>query len=275
MIFRCLFSSLAALLLLAACNPGPDTVATIDGRIISRQEVQARLQAGLEIDEPTSPVYTQNDRFTAARSLLEQLIDEYLLLMEAGDLELPLNSGPEKQQAIKLVLRKLARKVPYPNQDEARQYYEQHPEQFKTETRFRIEHLLLADEHSAWELKEKIDQGEITLSAAGEQQLLGARLAIVNKKRALNANELPVRVAEELKRMQPGELSQVIASPHGYHLVRLQEIVPGGMIPLAEAENQIKDMLFALRLRENYQDWLKQARQRHKIEIYPQNLNHL
>ncbi|MBN2808769.1 MAG: peptidyl-prolyl cis-trans isomerase [Deltaproteobacteria bacterium] len=264
---------------MTACSVPKDVVATIDGEAISKAEVNARLKGYREesAEEPPAPT-TQQSRFASARAVLNQIINERLLLLEArrqGLISSRDNDSQNVQDAIRQVLRGLGKEVPFPSRQEALEFYEQHAQEFSSGTRYQLEHLLLSSEHAAWELKEELDKGLLSLTEAGRKELYGARLADSGKNRPLTAEELPPGLAKILPGLKPGRISAVIATPYGYHLIRIERTLPAGKTPFPEVENQIKDKLFAQRLQSNYQKWLQQSREQHSIKIFQQHLSEL
>ena len=266
--------------LLCGCSPPKEVVATIDGDAITRTEVRTRLlkyreeNPGETITPPPTPTI-QQDQFSSAKAVLNQLINEHLLILEAqrqGLLDDGNNLPAKRLDAMEKVLSRLGKEVPFPNFKEAKAYYKQHIDKFVVAPRYQLEHLLLNSENSAWELKEQLDKGEMSMAEAGRKQIAGARIADSGKNRLVTAEELPPSLARILPGLKLKVISPVIATPYGYHLVRIVKRLPAGEIPFSEVENQIKDTLFAQRLHKNYQHWLKQSKEQHTIEIFHQNL---
>ncbi len=217
----------------------------------------------------------QQSHFASAKAVLNQIVNERLLLFEArrqGLINNRKNDPESYQTAMQKVLSRLGKEVPYPNLQEARNFYEKHQEEFVVDTRYQLEHLLFSSEHAAWELKEKLDKGLINMREAGRKQLSGARIANSGKSRLITATELPPGLAEILPGLKPKVISRVIATPYGYHLIRIEKTLPSGHIPFPEVENRIKDTLFSQRLQNNYQHWLKQIKEQHSIKIFNQHL---
>ncbi|MEA3347433.1 MAG: peptidyl-prolyl cis-trans isomerase [Pseudomonadota bacterium] len=276
---RCAGSLLLTVLVgtfLLSCSPPEEVVATIDGKAITRAEVNARLKGYREErTTKTTPQAVQQNQFSSAKAVLNQLINEHLLLLEArrqnliNDTE---NRPLSRQAAIQKVLHRFGKEVPFPNLKDAREYYKQHAEEFVAGPRYQLEHLLLSSEHSACKLKELLEKGKITMREAGIQQIAGARVANSGKNRLITAEELPPSLTKILPGLKPKVISPVIATPYGYHLVRVERRLPAGEIPFPEVENQIKDTLFAQRLQSNYQHWLKQSKEQHTIKIFHQHL---
>lgn len=262
--------------LLTSCSPPKEVVATIDGEAITRTEVSTRLKKYRE--EGTSevpPSTARQDHFSSAKAVLSQLINEHLLILEArrqGLLDDNKNMPIDRQEAMQKVLSRLGKEVPFPNLKEAQAYYQLHKDKFIVAPRYQLEHLLLNSENSAWELKERLDKGDLSMVEAGRKQISGARIADSGKNRLVTAEELPPSLAKILPGLKLKTISPVIATPYGYHLIRVERRLPAGNIPFSEVENRIKDTLFAQRLQNNYQHWLKQSKEQHTIEIFHQNL---
>lgn len=56
-------------------------------------------------------------------------------------------------------------------------------------------------------------------------------------------NRLPEPVQEAIRHMSPGELSGVIESPFGFHIVKLLEVLPGKEVPFEEVKPRIQRLL--------------------------------
>jgi peptidyl-prolyl cis-trans isomerase C len=281
---------LAALLLLGlaagltfafgGCDSRKEAVAKVDDRIISKDDLRRYLKlyrddpAGRQEDAAAKP---PPEGAAEARAALDQLIDEELLLQRArkrGWIKKNETDPGKRQAAVRRVLSELGHQVPYPSLPEARKYYDQHPGEFKVGARYRIEHLLFASEHEARQVRAEVKRGRLTLAAAGSQGLGGARV-VDARQRPVTTNELSPELAKILPRLKPGQVSPVIATPYGYHLIRVIQRQPPGQIPFAEVENRIKDAIYSRRLRARYRDWLKQQKKLHAIEIFPEQLKTL
>jgi len=275
---------LAVAILGGGCNSRKEAVARVDGRVISKNDLRRHLRQYLDdppADRQAAPAEASQpppEDMAEARAALEQLINEELLLLEAekrGWIKEKQEHDPGKRQAaIRRVLSNLGHTVPYPSLEEAREYYDQHPAEFKVATRYRIEHLLFAGEHEARQVRAEIKRGKLSLAAAGSRGLGGARV-VDEKQRPISARELSPELAKTLPKLKIGQVSPVISTPYGYHLIEIIQRQPPGQIPFAEVENRIKDAIFADRLRKNYQHWLKQQKQSHKIEIFTEQLKNL
>jgi parvulin-like peptidyl-prolyl isomerase len=67
--------------------------------------------------------------------------------------------------------------------------------------------------------------------------------------------------------MEVGEISDVIVSPYGYHIFKLEEKVEPREIPFQEAKAKILQELAQKKGEEEYQKWLKGVKAKAKIKI--------
>jgi len=73
------------------------------------------------------------------------------------------------------------------------------------------------------------------------------------------------RAANELER--PGQLSSVVKSKYGYHVIRLEERAPGSVVPKAELPTLLGPEVFAARAKRARADLLEPLRQAGNVQI--------
>jgi peptidyl-prolyl cis-trans isomerase C len=73
------------------------------------------------------------------------------------------------------------------------------------------------------------------------------------------------RAANELER--PGQLSSVVKSKYGYHVIRLEERAPGSVVPKAELPTLLGPEVFAARAKRARADLLEPLRQASSVQI--------
>jgi peptidyl-prolyl cis-trans isomerase SurA len=71
-------------------------------------------------------------------------------------------------------------------------------------------------------------------------------------------------------KLQPGQFSEPVRSPVGFHIVRLDERLGASHQPLESLAAEIKEKLYNAALEERYNRWLREdLRKRHHVEILP------
>ncbi len=166
---------------------------------------------------------------------------------------------------VEAVLERVAANVPATTEVDAEIYYRLHPEAFDRPPSRRLRHILITWNNAREKDKaqQQLEQLRQTLSSAeafGQAALRysqcptameGGKLGLV-KPGNLYAELEPAAFA-----LSEGEISQVLASPIGLHILRCDEILPSGMLPFTEVCARIIDRLSEKRRSQAQRDWVK------------------
>jgi peptidylprolyl isomerase/peptidyl-prolyl cis-trans isomerase C len=169
---------------------------------------------------------------------------------------------------IEAVLEKIASAVPAVTEVDAEIYYRLHPEAFERPEARRLRHIL-------------ITFGNPIERAIASKTLEGLRRTVrhVDKfaQAALRHSQCPTAMEGgqlgTVKRQQlfpeldpvaftlaSGEISEVLESPMGLHILRCDEILPFGTLPFSESCQRIIEKLTEKRRREAQREWLRRER---------------
>ena len=75
-------------------------------------------------------------------------------------------------------------------------------------------------------------------------------------------------IAAEMVKLNEGETSNIIQSPLGYHIVRLDEIIPSTLISFEESESDILNILMKRETQRLFKNYLIDLEKNAKIEIF-------
>ncbi|NBQ53828.1 MAG: hypothetical protein EBU49_09640 [Proteobacteria bacterium] len=137
------------------------------------------------------------------------------------------------------------------------EYYKNHQPEFRFPPRATIRQVVLADEASARKIKREINQHNfqemarqhsITPEGAGD----GGKVGPFAK------GEVPA-VFDVSFEMQPGQISEILKSTYGFHIIMLQDKRPRHELSLKEATPKIRAIVTAKRKEEEYRKWLEAA----------------
>ncbi|MBW1646458.1 MAG: peptidyl-prolyl cis-trans isomerase [Deltaproteobacteria bacterium] len=257
---------LLLLLAVAGCRGNRDVVATVGSQQITRTELDAlrkNYQAAFAHAAPLAKTAVAD----LENLLLSERIEQLLLIQEGRRRGLTVKDSHDQTAFLRATLSALGREVAYPSYQEALSYYRQHPREFTVPRRYQVTHLLLGTEHQAWEIREKIAGGKMTMAAAARRFSRGAAASRGGRLLPMSLEDFLPEISKVLARLAVGQLSQVIHSPYGYHLVRLEKSLPAGTLPFEQVENQIKDELYCQALRRHLQEWLTAAKKQAKITV--------
>jgi len=160
---------------------------------------------------------------------------------------------PEKREiAYVLLNREDLEKEIHPSEDEINRYYEDNVARFKGEKQVRAQHILLR-------VKPDAPQAEVDKIRAQAQKILdearkGKNFAELAKKysqdeaTAKKGGELGFFSSKQMDTgfsaaafaMQPGEISELVRTPYGFHIIKLEEITEARTAPIDEVRGEIE-----------------------------------
>jgi peptidyl-prolyl cis-trans isomerase C len=177
-----------------------------------------------------------------------------------------LEDAVQRDLRVEAILDKISSTAEPVSSIDAEIYYRMHPEAFDRPESRRLRHILMTFENP----KEKIKITEQLLAmrstlptpeAFGEAALRhshcptaleGGMLGIVKR------NQLYPELEPTAFSLRTNQISRVLESPMGLHIIRCDEVFPCGMLPFAEVEEKIISRLGDKRRREAQVNWIKQ-----------------
>ncbi len=151
------------------------------------------------------------------------------------------------------------------DEKEALQYYQDHPSTFQVNQKVRARQIVVADGEEAIQILKRLKKGERFEKVAkekslGPEKLEGGNLGYFSR------GEKPAEF-DHVFDMEVGAVSEVIKSPYGYHIFKLEEKAEPRQIPFEEAKLGILRALGQKKGEENYQKWFKDLKDKAKVRI--------
>jgi foldase protein PrsA len=231
------------------------------------QEVVSQEAKEMGIDVTSEDVDEQIDQYiqmTGGEEAFQAALDErgYTL----PDLKAEVHKALLQQK----VLVEVTKDVQEVSDEEALDYYNQHkndPNFQKPETR-RVRHILVADEATAASVKAQLDAG-------GDFVALAKQYSTENSSKenggdlgeiaSLNSGQVPPEVEPAMNQLAAGQTSGPVKSSIGYHIIRVDEIIPAKTLTFEETAEEIKSSNFQQKQQQTAMDWITEAKKRHDI----------
>lgn len=159
-------------------------------------------------------------------------------------------------------------------------FYEENPDQMTESEQVRLSHILIGtDENATPEQREEAKKKSEAIRAravAGEDFAALARENSDDPGSKANGGELPwigrgdtVPPFEAAAfGLSPGEISEVVETRYGYHVIKMAERKEGGVIPFERAEPQIDQFLRQQAIRDRVQSEIDVLRAAGDVEIF-------
>jgi len=124
---------------------------------------------------------------------------------------------------------------------------------------------VVADGEEALQILRRLKKGESFAKLAAEKSL-GPEKANGGDLGYFSEGERPAEF-DQVFRMEAGQISEVIWSPYGYHIFKVEEKVEARQVSFEEAKAGILEDLERSKGEQEYQRWLKELKNKAKVKI--------
>ena len=246
----------------APAKQGGEVVARYGGGQLTSDELVVELQR-----------LPARSRATMDAEARQRFIENYVLndLLYQEGVKQGLGEDPDIERQVndlrrRLVVQRVVKKLqdlPPVTDEQVKAYYDANGDKYSTTT-IKARHILVKDEAKANELQAQLKQapdqfGELAKanSADTASARKGGDLGFFGRGRMVPEFEV---AAFALK--SPGEISEVVKTPYGYHIIQLEERRDGDQRPFDQVKEQIRATLRNEAMQDKtkaYYDQLKQA----------------
>ncbi|UCV24324.1 nitrogen fixation protein NifM [Ferribacterium limneticum] len=172
----------------------------------------------------------------------------------------------ERDLRIEAVLDKVASAVPAVTEVDAEIYYRLHPEAFDRPEARRLRHILITFSNPIEKAIAAKTLEDLRSTGKNVENFSQAALRHSQCPTAMDGGKLGTVKRQQLfPELEPAafelavdEVSEVLESPMGLHILRCDEILPFGMMAFTEASPRIIEKLTEKRRREAQRDWIKE-----------------
>jgi peptidyl-prolyl cis-trans isomerase C len=197
------------------------------------------------------------------KQFLDRMVRRELLLQEAekrkiGDHAEVVDqvSALRRELMIRTLLQEeIGTKIKVEDKD-VQEYYAAHPEEFSGD-KVRARHILLQTEEEAKQVQERIAKNENfeelakTLSKDTSTAAKGGDLDFFSR------DQMVPEFAKAAFALKPGEVSGIVKSPFGYHLIKLVDRRKGQPLTLEQVKGQLQRRLLDERQNQRFTQWMK------------------
>jgi peptidyl-prolyl cis-trans isomerase C len=189
-----------------------------------------------------------------------------------------LKADAQAQIAIEKMMSAQAATATEATDAEARDFYNKNPEQFKRPETVRASHILLLIDPKADDTTKK--QATAKIAAVLKRAKSGEDFAALAQQNsqdgsAQQGGDLGFFPKEKMVpeftnvafALKPGEISDVVTTPFGVHIIKVTDRKPAGTVPLDEVTAELKTFLTQQKKREQAQAFVEQVKQKAKIEV--------
>lgn len=252
-------------------NKAPDTLSEAEqarlGEVAGKQaRLEQRILASATAAQVVVPAPTIATRLDEIRQRYASPDDMAADLERNGLNADKLAEAVERDLRIEAVLDKVASAVPAVTEVDAEIYYRLHPEAFDRPEARRLRHILITFSNPVEKAIAAKTLEDLRSTGKNVENFSQAALRHSQCPTAMDGGKLGTVKRQQLfPELEPAafelavdEVSAVLESPMGLHILRCDEILPFGMLPFTEACPRIIEKLTEKRRREAQRDWIKE-----------------
>ena len=278
-------------------------LAQVNGEPITREDVRAHFMASEYQEAP------RKAEQSIPRVLLEQLVERRLLLQrfretgeyvserrvrrfvefirrQYGDQDLKAimkEQGIDEESWLKtmretLEIEHLLEREVYSklkvSDSEIEDYYNRNKGKFRVGRRWRVRQIVVSSTKMALQLRKFILEGK-SFAALAQEHSIGPERDVGGDLGYFQQGELPENIENVVESLKLGEVSRVVKSPVGFHLLEVSERRLPFQKTLASVRDDIKKRLLADKGRTRLEGWLGELKRNAKITYYPENLENV
>lgn len=249
----------------------PDTLSEAElsrlGEVAGKQaRLEQRILASAAAATVVVPARTIDTRINEIRQRYLSSDDMAADLERIGLDAEKLSQAVERDLRIEAVLDKVASAVPPVTDVDAEIYYRLHPEAFDRPEARMLRHILITFSNPIEKAIAAKTLDDLRSTAKNIENFSQAALRHSQCPTAMDGGKLGTVKRQQLfPELEPAafalatdEISEVLESPMGLHILRCDEILPFGMMPFTEACPRIVEKLSDKRRREAQRDWIKE-----------------
>ena len=272
--------AVSVLFLLNACTQqeaqkGP-YLAKVGKTTITQAEYERELKSLPEFAQQLFEGAEGKERF------LDELIKKELLYQEAQkkglDKDEEFRQKIEEFKKITLIgylLEKEVEEKAEVTDQEVKEYYEQHKEDFANITQMRASHILVKTESEAQEVLERIKKGESFAKVAREKSIDPGSARNGGDLGYFSSGQMVPEFEAAAARMKKGEISPPVKTKFGYHIIQVTDKKVGKTIEFDKVKTLIHQRLSADKQKDIFDSYIAKLRNNYTVDVNQEALSEM
>jgi peptidyl-prolyl cis-trans isomerase SurA len=184
----------------------------------------------------------------------------------------------EQIEKLKLVSMEVRAKI-HVSEAEMREYYNSNSSRYMEEESYRARHIFFktSDKSPADEIKRTMTTALMVLAEAKSGKDFAELAKNYSEDPAAKKDggdlgkfkkgDMQSELGNAVMSMKPGDVSELVYTPAGFHIIKLEERISGRMKPFEEFKSEIEETLYRKKSEERFSQWAKDLRGKASIEL--------
>ena len=263
-----LFVAAGCALLLAACGRGGSegkeqgpVVLKVNERTFTAADIEREINQELKrVPRELQHVLASKD---GQQQFLDRLVRRELILQEAEKQKIGERSEVVEQVAslrrellLRAILQEEVGSKAKVEEKEVQDYFATHPDEFSGDS-IRARHILVKTEEEAKQVLDRVAKKEPFENLAKELSKDSATAAKGGDLDYFRREQMVPAFADAAFGLKPGEVSGVVKTPFGYHVIQLVDRKKGQALTYDQVKDQLHRRLLEQRQNQRFQEWIK------------------
>lgn len=196
------------------------------------------------------------ERFPSEEAFVQQLAASGMTIEEL-----------RQQFESQILMEKLILKEAIVTEKEIKDYFEENKDRFDKSEQIRASHILVSTEEEANEILSQLRAGADFATLAKEKSIDPATKDTGGDLGFFSRGKMTPAFEEAAFALGVGEISEVVKTPYGYHIIQLEEKKPAYKATLELAREEIKETLAQQKVWTKRSTFLEDLKEEAKIEI--------
>lgn len=207
------------------------------------------------------------------KRFLDETIVEMMFYEEA------LRRGLDKDKDVKEVLREAKKKVLIAKliqkeveekltvgDAEARKYYDEHKEDFKSPQLWRASHILVSSEKEAQDILDQVSKGA-SFEALAKEKSMDATASRGGDVGYFRQGQLVPEFESAALKLKPGEIGPIVHTQFGYHVIKLTAIKEPSIEPYDKVKTRVVEELKKSKRSELFDQLVLDLKNKYRVEV--------
>ncbi|KAA9021674.1 foldase protein PrsA [Niallia endozanthoxylica] len=150
--------------------------------------------------------------------------------------------------------------------EEIESYFEENKESYNESEQVEASHILVDDESTANEVKEKLSAGEDFAKLAKEYSTDTSNADNGGELGYFSTGEMAAEFEKAAFSMNKGDISEPVQTDYGFHIIKVTNKKAAKEAELKDYKGEIKQTLFDQELQTEYSTWINEKREKLDIE---------
>jgi parvulin-like peptidyl-prolyl isomerase len=180
------------------------------------------------------------------RALLQPFLEERVLVLEArrrGLLAAGASSEDERRGVQRLLASEAMRGIEV-TEGEVERYFQAHPDEFRQPEAVTLRQIVVPTRNEARDVRRRVLKDKTSFDVIARSSSRSPEASTGGMMGVFARGQLPRELEEAAFALQAGETSDVVQTPLGFHVLRVEAREPERQLPIEECRARIRERLF-------------------------------